>query len=180
MNKKRGSALILPGHILNAVLLLCVTALGCLSWSRLPARIPIHFQANGTPDRWTQKGAELFLVFVLPWLTSGLFYGLGVFGNWLEKYPQLLNIPNKEKFLTLPPQSRGPVYAAFTELFVLMAVSTNLLFLGAMCGMLLVALGVEMQLPWWSIWPGLALTMVASLFSTVRMYVLISNLADAN
>lgn len=83
----------------------------------LPEQIPVHFNAAGSPDRMAPK-SELV---ILPWVDSLMtlvFVGLGFLSSWLARVaPGMVNVPQKDKFVTLSPEGRAralePVGACF-------------------------------------------------------------------
>ncbi len=85
-------------------------------YPRLPDRFPIHFDLAGNPDGWATKSAGAW--FLLPALASLLtasLAALGLFGipALARRAPGLINIPAKDRFLTLDAARRveavGPV-----------------------------------------------------------------------
>jgi uncharacterized membrane protein len=54
-----------------------------LSWSRLPARLPTHFDVAGRPNDWGPRASILFL----PCLALVLYAGLGI----LQRFPWVYN-----------------------------------------------------------------------------------------
>ena len=96
-----------------------------LAWyPQLPERFPVHFSAGGAPDRWTDRGAEWFL---LPGVSLGLtalLAGVGRFvGRMAVRTPTIVNMPNKELFVRLSPAGRMRVVAP-TRLFMAWTAAT--------------------------------------------------------
>jgi uncharacterized membrane protein len=55
------------------------------SYHQVPANVPTHFDLLGKPDAFGHKSQ----LFVLPIVTSALFFGL----TWLNKFPHIFNFP---------------------------------------------------------------------------------------
>lgn len=94
-------------HVLNVAAVLWLLAFSLYVYPELPARIPTHFGADGTPDAWRDRALLTWLL--LPLLgvaTAALLYGIGAL---LPSRPHLLNIPDKKKLLELPPALQRPV-----------------------------------------------------------------------
>jgi uncharacterized membrane protein len=68
-------------------LLLLVTGVALLiaSWGSLPASVPTHFNAVGTPDSYGAKSRLM----LLPFIEAGLYLMLTVF----ERFPRIFNFP---------------------------------------------------------------------------------------
>ena len=89
-------------------------ALGLVAWAvwlwpAVPARVPLHFGADGTPDRWGERSLLVWLV--LPALgvaLAALFDGVARWSVRNLESP-MLNLPGKEDVLALPPERRAPV-----------------------------------------------------------------------
>ena len=156
-------------HYFNAILLLSITGLGMYYWGRLPDEIPVHFGLDGTPDRWSSRGGETLLIFILPWGMTLFMYLISLTANSVRKHPQAMNIPNKEKFLALSPAQQAPFFDALKTMFYSTAAALNLLFLLIAYGMMQVAMGVCDKLPVWGIWPGLGLIIIVAVVNTIRL-----------
>jgi hypothetical protein len=161
-------------HLLNIFLLLLTTAIGIKSWNKLPAMVPIHFRADGLPNRWTEKGSEFLILFIFPWLLTALMYTIILFIPWFKKHPQWINVPNKKKFLSLPPDRQAPIFDGIKRLFLRMSVVTNLILFGIIYSTVQVGLGRYQRLPWWSTWPGLALMFLVLITNTINLLKLIN------
>jgi len=94
-------------------------------YGSLPARIPLHFDAGGTPDRWGDKS-------ILNWL--GLYLaGLGLaiinlgcafaIPVMIRKWPSAVNLPDKEKFLSLPQDAQKDFYPPLISMVFWIALS---------------------------------------------------------
>lgn len=87
---------------LNAFLLGTLFIFCILVWSKLPDRIPIHFGADGTPDRWV--ATTVWSWFGIPLFVSLLTIFMAWLSGWIRRRPDLVNIPNKNRFLELPKE----------------------------------------------------------------------------
>lgn len=79
------------------------------AWPLLPERIPLHFGADGLPDRWGER--SLWGWFVLPAIgvaTAALLDGVG---RWALRHPekQTINLPSSDDLMRLPVERRIPV-----------------------------------------------------------------------
>lgn len=112
-------------HGINAILLTAGTAWGFSLWNALPDRIPVHFGFDGTPDRWTEKGWELIILILLPFIMTSLIYGLTALSR---RHTWLLNIPDKDKLLALPDAKQEPFWNALREFMAGLTITINILF----------------------------------------------------
>lgn len=94
-------------HLVNLVLLGALVLGSLAAWPELPASIPAHLGLGGEPTRWTERSLAAW--FGLPALAVAmtlLIYGVA----WLlPGRPRFLNIPDKQRFLALPPERQAPV-----------------------------------------------------------------------
>ena len=54
-----------------------------VTWSSIPAKIPMHYNFAGEIDRWGGKG-EIIILVVIPWL---LYFPITL----IERFPQIWN-----------------------------------------------------------------------------------------
>ena len=124
---------------------------GLLGWSlyvygSLPARIPLHFNAAGTPDRF--GGATLGNWMLAPLVAVGLvamMYGIA----WLtgiipHKY---VNMPRKRQFLQLPPEERDRIMGVVRSLMYWMSVPLVFLMCVAQASIYVVAMHPGTAMP---------------------------------
>lgn len=77
-------------------------------WPTLPARIPLHFDGSGVPDRWGPASVAnwFMLPFIATWIAA-LVGGVGVFLPALARtWPGLVNVPQKKRWMALSPDAR--------------------------------------------------------------------------
>jgi len=112
-------------HLLNALLAACFLGFSLWAWEALPELIPVHFDASGEPTRWAARSfGSWFGLPIIALAMVALNYGLAAaLGRW----PHLVNLPDKRRFLSLPPERRERVLAPMREM--LYALSTPLLLL---------------------------------------------------
>ncbi|MBN1150402.1 DUF1648 domain-containing protein [candidate division WOR-3 bacterium] len=109
----------------NVVVLSLGSFWGLHLWKTMPDEIPVHFGFSGRPDRWTGKGWELIGLILLPPFMAVLLYGLLLLSR---RYTFLLNIPQKEKFLALPPDKQKPFWDLLSEMISGLTSSLCVLF----------------------------------------------------
>jgi uncharacterized membrane protein len=117
----------------------------------LPARIPIHFTAAGVPDAWSPAS-------VAAWFGPPAA-GLGVVvillgAAWLillfsVRYPNLVNVPFKERWRSLPPQARRWTMMPLIHAFLGAMILVQGVFIYLSWGSLEVARGNLASLPLW-------------------------------
>lgn len=112
--------------------LLVVTVLfvGAIVWAyaALPDRIPVHFDLDGTPDRWEETSAGWWfgpsaLLLALGWATS-------LAGPWLMRpttlTSPLISFPGKETYLALPADEQARLRPSLLDFVDLVSLSTVL------------------------------------------------------
>lgn len=102
-----------------------------LSWSRIPAEVPMHFNAAGEIDRWGGK-AELLILPVISWLMYGLL-------TVVEQFPGAWNTGVK-----VTEENRERVYALIAHML-----STLKLLIMAMFTWITVQCALARPLPVW-------------------------------
>jgi uncharacterized membrane protein len=95
-------------HGLNAVLGFALVAGSLIAWPGLPDRLPIHFGADGMPDRFADT--TLLSWFGLPVLAILLGVGLYLLAAVLPTKPSWINLPDKKRFMSLPNEAKEPVF----------------------------------------------------------------------
>ncbi|HSK20796.1 MAG TPA: DUF1648 domain-containing protein [Longimicrobiales bacterium] len=113
-------------HLITGVVLVATLGLSLYVYPELPERIPLHFAADGTPDRWGARSLLKWLL--LPLIgaaTIGLLYGVAWF---LPGRPHLLNMPDKKKLLELPRPLQDRVLAAAVAMMYYTALALAVMF----------------------------------------------------
>jgi uncharacterized membrane protein len=113
-------------HLITGVLLVATVGLSVYVYPELPERIPLHFRADGTPDRWGDRSWLTWLL--LPLIgaaTIGLLYAVAWF---LPGRPHLLNIPDKKKLLELPRPLQDRVLSAAADMMYYTALALAVMF----------------------------------------------------
>jgi hypothetical protein len=90
---------------LVALVLIAQLVFSGMVYDDLPARIPVHFNAAGTPDRFGPRSNWWFLPMVCVGSTA-LTVGSALL---LPRRPDLLNLPSKQEILQLPREAQSAV-----------------------------------------------------------------------
>jgi hypothetical protein len=148
----------------------CVASLAlaeAVLWSRalwwfpqLPERFPVHFNASGAPDRWSERGASWFL---LPGLSLGIiaFFALIAWSikPLVHGAPGLVNVPRRDLFVRLSAAGREVVLAP-TRAYLAWVISlVAWLFVWILEGSARVAVGQAATLSSWPVFVFLALVL---------------------
>ena len=140
-----------PIHLLNLIALLVLFGFAASVFDDLPRRVPIHFNFSGSPDRWVELSWLNWLLLPLTALGLALFnYACTLLIPYLRKRPDLINVPNKEKFLRMTPVQREPLFQAFGDLFYWMTLPMTLFFLALQRESYLVATGDAKTISVWA------------------------------
>lgn len=137
------------GALLLFSLALCI-GLACMWWPAVPARVPLHFDFAGDPDRYGERG--FWSWFLLPTLAVGVALLFGVllprWIDWLaERDPALINVPDKQRFLALDVERRRQALRPMLALLRVLGAQIALLFTLVQYATLQVARGTWTRLP---------------------------------
>ena len=139
---------------------------------QLPEKFPVHFNASGTPDGWSERG---FMWFLLPILGLAIFCLFGVIMATIaplaRRSPGIVNMPKKDLWMKLSPEGRAATLAPTSAFLAFVIVLVELLFIFIMEGSGRVALGLATTLPPWPVFVFLALVFAA----LVPMYIATNN-----
>lgn len=126
-------------HLANALLVAALAAAAAVGRSRLPARIPVHFDPGGQPTRWAETTALAW--YGLPLTAAATALLLWGVGRMARRNPSLWNVPEKERFVRLPPDARAPFQAELERMLGAVGVLVTLTFAAVQLGMYLTATG---------------------------------------
>ena len=137
-------------------------------YTRLPARIPTHFNSQGQPDAWSDNVALAW--FALPVLATVTL--LVVFGSaaLAHRSPQLWNVPRKKEFLQLTHEQRAPIIRRIIGIMDLVALWVVALFWLAQYATRRTAEQPDTTLPMLFhivLWGGLAMILILAFNSVV-------------
>ncbi len=166
-------------HAVNVALTVFLLGMVLYYTPRLPAKIPMHFTADGAPNGWGDKGGLMALLFVALGI-NGIFYLIMFSLNRLRKYPGLLNIPNKDLFLALPSEKQQIYWNLLKEHLAAFAAAMNVLWVTVIWGTIRVALGNIKKLPVWTIWLALSLIILVNIIYLPRLFLLPKKLSTQN
>ena len=96
-----------PLRLLSWGLVIAIVAHAATTYGALPQRIPTHFGFNGVADRFNDRSLGRW--FLLPSVSIGLLLMFEFLTRLLRRRPDLLNIPDRERFVRLPVRFRVPV-----------------------------------------------------------------------
>ncbi len=84
------------------------------TYGLLPERIPVHLGLDGMPDRFADRSLAKWLL--LPLLLLVLQALFEFLARVIVRRPDLVNIPDKERYVALPPRWRAGADAAVVML----------------------------------------------------------------
>jgi uncharacterized membrane protein len=96
-----------PLRFLTWGLVIALVAYAASTYGSLPDRIPTHFGFDGVADRFADRSPARW--FGLPIVAAGVMLLLEVLVVAMRTRPELLNIPDRERFVRLPARFREPV-----------------------------------------------------------------------
>ncbi len=120
-------------------------AFALVTWFRLPARIPTHFDLAGNPNDWSSR--SLFAWFVLVAVSFGLQCLIQLLMSPAAR--DTWNMPEKERFLRLTRQQQEPVIQLMKRFGGFSGVCVSITFLGLQIGMYLVSYGYTKGFAWY-------------------------------
>lgn len=164
-----------------------VWSLAALWWPTLPARIPLHFDGAGVPDRWGPASVAnwFMLPFVATWLTV-LAGGIAAFMPALVRtWPAIVNVPQKKRWMALPPEARVRTAAPVRWLLAGVGLLMNGLFAWILWGTRWVAMDPDPTKPTRTLgglgplFVFVGAMLVGVLFATLRMRALVIRESEA-
>lgn len=111
---------------LNTALAALTVAFSIWVWPRLPERIPVHFGADGQPDRWSE--ATLVSWFMLPAIGVISWAFVRVAGAWALRRPERMNLPSGGTVADYPPEVRPAVVEHMRGFLALVGFEVLLIF----------------------------------------------------
>ena len=152
----------------NLLLLFLVSYTVYSTYSKLPERIPTHFNFFGRPDSWGGRGSFIFLA-AFAWGLTLVFYALIRYMPRIGRNPRTLNIPHKEEFLKLPEQKQLRYWALFAEFMAGLMAAVNLLLYLVIRATARIGMGEAAILPLTYMLPALLLIAFLSILYVVRL-----------
>lgn len=150
--------------MVKALVILALCAHGALWWRaawwypQLPEKFPVHFNARGTPDGWSERGMMWFMLPILGLVILGIFSVILVsLAPLARRSPGIVNMPKKELWLKLSPEGRVATLATTSAFLAFVIVLVELLFLVILDGSARVAVGSAKTLAPWPVFVFLAL-----------------------
>lgn len=139
-----------PLVLLPAFALVALWATALLLWPELPERIPLHFDATGTPDRYGARTAANW--FLLPGLGTGLVllfaFALPPWVTHLARSnASTLSVPRRADFGRLAPEARVRAIQPVCTMLIVLATEMTALFGMLLVGTARVASGAWKVLP---------------------------------
>lgn len=134
---------------LNLLLVVSLWGLALWGWPRIPDTIPLHFGADGRPDRWGPASA--FNWFLLPAMALGLNALVMFLRQRMGRTPGLVKLPGGQTLADLDASARPRVLAAMTGFLGLVQAELNVIVLLVQYGQLRAALGGDAQPVIWSV-----------------------------
>ena len=117
-------------HLCNLAILAAIFVFAFVTYNSLPERIPVHFNFAGNADRWTDKSMIAWLAMPLTSLgLTAVLYASSLLVAWTKKHPNLLSMPNKEKFLALPAEIQEPIWQQMKNMLYWICLPTNIILL---------------------------------------------------
>ncbi len=139
-----------------------------MSYSSLPEKIPMHFNAAGVPDAFASRGVGSW--FLLWFVSAGMGLLFTAFSLTLHTMPErYLSLPRKQAFLALPAAAKSRVWAVAAFHILVFIAIFMLVFFVAHVSTALVARGALDRLPVWWLLPGLVASIVQTVVLTVRL-----------
>jgi uncharacterized membrane protein len=155
----------------NLTLLFLMGMTVTAAYPKLPARIPMHFDIAGRPDRWSGRGGLIVLLALAAVMTAALYVIVGLTAKWAAN-PRYLNIPRKNEFLRLPAEKQAAYWAVYREFFAGLAASVNLMFVLILDGTVRIAKGGASLLPFKAFAPALVIMALVMGLYTRRLIVM--------
>lgn len=135
-------------HLVNLIFLVAWFAIAITIWPTLPEQLPIHFGVTGQADAWVAK--SVFSWFGLPFLAFAMSVGIAGVGLLARGSPDLVNVPDKERFLRLSEDRRAAIIQRFVRTLAITGLLCSLMFAALHAGVYHTASGRATGLPWYT------------------------------
>jgi len=157
-------------HVANGLVVLVLFGFSLVTYVGLPDRFPVHFDGAGRPDGWMDKSWLAWLALPLTALGMWAIMALSAKAvDWGRRHPKYLSIPNKEKFLALPPEKQEPVWREMKAIVHWMAVPVNAMMLYAQVSIHHMATSGASQMAVWPLFAFLGGMLLTTIWLIIRM-----------
>jgi uncharacterized membrane protein len=133
---------------LQLILLASYFTVAAALWPLLPRRMPLHLSFTGEATAWTTT--TLLSWFGLPLFSVAMAAFIFSLGRLAVRTPELWNIPEKQRFLALPPAERAPIEAYLRGFLAWCSVLVTISFIGIHIGLYDAATEHVLGLSWLS------------------------------
>ena len=127
---------------LIALLNLGVWLLTAALYTGLPEQIPGHFGLHARPTHWDSRET----IWLLPLIATLMALGLYGLNRMILKYPGLINLPNKDELMRLPPDAMRRVVRRLSLHLIGLTATSQLLLGFLVWGTAQVASGISSHL----------------------------------
>jgi len=127
---------------LIALLNLGVWLLTAALYTSLPEQIPGHFGLYARPTRWDSRET----IWLLPLIATLMALGLYGLNRMILGYPGLINLPNKDELMRLPPDAMRRVVRRLSLHLIGLTANSQLLLGFLVWGTAQVASGISSHL----------------------------------
>lgn len=111
---------------LNVLFAASIVGFSIWVWPLLPDRIPVHFGADGQPDRWSDTTLlSWFLVPAIALLTWGT---IAVARRWVARRPDKMNLPTGGTVADYPPEVQPAVIEHMKAFLALVSLEVLVIF----------------------------------------------------
>ncbi|NNE69183.1 MAG: DUF1648 domain-containing protein [Rhodothermales bacterium] len=152
---------------LNLLVLSLLVGLSVLVFDGLPQEIPVHFGADGTPDRFASTSWLSWML--LPLMAVALSVMMEGISRLLPRMPEQLNVPDQKAYKALSLTDKLEVIARQQDFLSEITLSMNVMFAAIQIGSYQVAMGSAESLPWYSL-ASIAGFMIYTIIVAVRAF----------
>lgn len=111
---------------LNVLLAATTVGFAVWVWPRLPDRIPVHFGADGQPDRWSDT--TVFSWFLLPAIGLATWGFITLARQWVVRRPEKMNLPSGGTLADYPVEVRPAVVEHMKAFMSLVSLEVLVIF----------------------------------------------------